>query len=154
MSTTPKMTTTHRAVLGAVLQKLKKEGALDLKQSDLAEAAGVGASTWSRVEKGDNPLTTEQLRKVAARLGTRPSTILALAEESAKELEAKGIAVLDEFPGSSAESEDEVNEKEGVSAAKAAAIASMTIAVPLVGPVLGGIVAGLSAYNLWKEKSK
>jgi transcriptional regulator with XRE-family HTH domain len=155
MSTTPKMTTTHRAVLGAVLQKLKKEGELDLKQSDLAAAAGVGASTWSRVEKGDNPLTTEQLRKVAERLGTRPSTILALAEESAKELEAKGIAVLDEFPGSSTESKDkEGNENEGVNAAKAAAMASLTIAVPLVGPVLGGIVAGLSAYSLWKDKSK
>jgi len=82
-------------------------------------------------------LTTEQLRKVAERLGTRSSTILALAEESAAELEAKGIAVLDEFPGSSTESKDkEGNGHESVSAAKAA-MTTVTIAIPLVGPVLG-----------------
>lgn len=86
---------------------------------------------------------------MAEKLGTQPSKILALAEDASEELAASGISVLDDFPDIST---NQTNDE--ISPSRAAFIAGAAIAVPLVGPVLGGIVAGLSAYHAWKEKSK
>jgi len=83
--------TTTGAVLGAVLANLR--GAADLKQSDLADAVGVGPSTWSRIEKGESGLSIDQLRLVARALGYTPGQILEMAEAAESEATKKGIQV-------------------------------------------------------------
>lgn len=83
--------TTTGAVLGAVIASLRNTAGL--KQSDLGEIAGVGPSTWSRIEKGESGLSIDQLRLIARALGYTPGEILNMAEAAEVEAQAKGIEV-------------------------------------------------------------
>jgi transcriptional regulator with XRE-family HTH domain len=127
-----KTVTTYAAILGAVLGQIRT--AAGLKQSDLAAAVGVGPSTWSRIEKGESSLSTDQLKLAADALKTSPSEILnmvALAEEVTAE---KGI------------------EREPVGQSKWTA-ATGAIALGLI-PVVGGVLSGIVGAALRSQIDK
>jgi len=83
--------TTYAAVVGQVLVYLRREN--KIRQADIARAAGVGQSTWSRIEAGRSALNLEQLSRVAATFGLTPGDVLARADDGAAVLEAEGITV-------------------------------------------------------------
>ncbi len=131
-----KTVTTYAAILGAVLGQIRT--AAGLKQSDLAKAVGIGPSTWSRIEKGESSLSTDQLKLAADALKISPSEILnmvALAEEVAAE---KGI------------------EREPVGTAQwdVAAGAIALGLIPVVGSVLSGIVGAALRSQIDKAAKK
>lgn len=70
--------TTYPEIVGCVLTLLRKE--LKATQSTIAEAVGVGVSTWSRIENGESALTVEQLALAAQALDVTPGLILQLAD--------------------------------------------------------------------------
>lgn len=83
--------TTYGAIVGQVLVFLRRQQGV--RQADLAAVAGVGQSTWSRIEAGVSALNVEQLGRAAAALGIGPGELLARADESARALESQGIRV-------------------------------------------------------------
>ena len=130
--------TTTGAVLGAVLANLRS--AADLKQSDLADAVGVGPSTWSRIEKGESGLSIDQLRLVARALGYTPGQILEMAEAAESEATEKGIQV----------------QPLGTSIASIASIGvgatSIGAVIPVLGNVLGTFIgASIAGYVAGKK---
>jgi len=127
--------TTSAAVLGAVLAKLRT--LKGMKQADLAEAVKVGASTWSRVEKGESGLSIDQLRLVAKALGQTPGRILEIAEAAEQEAIKKGINL----------------EPLGTST-KVFTAASLTSLIPVFGNVLGGLIGGVIASYVKEKKEE
>ncbi len=88
-----KPATTYSAIVGCLLaREREKQGLLQLA---LAEKVGVGQSTWSRIERGDSPLTVEQLRRAARALGAKPSAILQSADSASEALKRSGVNVQD-----------------------------------------------------------
>ena len=83
--------TTYAAIVGQVLVFVRRQQGV--RQADLAAAAGVGQSTWSRIEAGVSALNMDQLGRAAAALGLGPGELLARADESARVLERAGIRV-------------------------------------------------------------
>jgi transcriptional regulator with XRE-family HTH domain len=83
--------TTYQAVVGRVIVKIRKD--LNKDQNALADAVGVNQSTWSRIERGDSPLSIDQLALAAGFMGIQPSIILQEAEIARKELEQQGVIV-------------------------------------------------------------
>ena len=83
--------TTYAAIVGRVLVFLRREHGV--RQADLAAAAGVGQSTWSRIEAGASALSVDQLGRAATALGLGPGDILNQADETVVGLEAQGIKV-------------------------------------------------------------
>jgi transcriptional regulator with XRE-family HTH domain len=83
--------TTYAAIVGQVLVFLR-EGK-NIRQSDLAAAAGIGQSTWSRIESGASAFSIDQLDRAATALDVRPADIMAQADDAAAALEAEGIRV-------------------------------------------------------------
>lgn len=79
------------AVLGKVLAEIRK--AKNMNQKDVADAVGIGVSTWSKIENGESSISVEQLRAAATCLGTTPSKVLALMEDATEKLPEKGIMV-------------------------------------------------------------
>ena len=108
--------TTSGAVVGAVLVTLRT--AREMKQAELAAAIGLGASTWSRIEKGESGLSLDQLRQVAKVLGVTPGGILDMVEAAEAGVVRQGL-LIDPDP--------------------AAAIGTV---IPVVGAVLVSIIRG------------
>jgi transcriptional regulator with XRE-family HTH domain len=81
--------TTYAALLGAVLCHART--AQNAKQSDIASAVGVGPSTWSRIERGESSLSTDQLKAAADFLQMSPARILKAVEAAEEETAARGI---------------------------------------------------------------
>lgn len=139
--------TTSAAILGAVLARLRKDK--NLTQEELGKAAGVGATTWSRIEQGSSQLSTEQLRAAAKALGVSSAFVLGKAEELEEEFKAKGIVVGDVHPKdwagvNSGGVLDALRPYLGVLGAAAAG----PLLIPLAGAALGGLIA-----KYWPEKS-
>ena len=90
-------TTAYPEVLGRVFAFHRKR--LALNQDPVAQAIGVSQSAYSRMERGETPITTLQLRKAARGLGwVEPSRLLEDAEKVAKRLSDLKVRVLDERP--------------------------------------------------------
>lgn len=124
--------TTFPAVLGAVLVKLRTEKGM--KQGDLAAAIGLGASTWSRIEKGDSGLSIDQLRLVAKALDVTPGLILEMVETAEKEVADHGIRIEPSW---------------------SSLIPALGLAVPLLGPALSVLIAvAITNYREKSEKEK
>lgn len=126
-----KAVTSYNALVGAVLIKLRADR--NIKQSALANAVGVGGSTWSRIEKGESALTVEQLRSAASALNISPDRIVFLAEKVTEGLTKKGIKVA------------------SISTTEWSGIGEDSIQsgwLPVAGAALSGIVAGLLAPEL------
>ncbi|OYU30218.1 MAG: hypothetical protein CFE39_14575 [Comamonadaceae bacterium PBBC2] len=126
--------TTHQAVLGAVIARLRGESGL--KQTDLAEALGITPSAYSRMEKGESAMSTEQLRLLAERLKVTASHILELTDEAS--------AALSENSGVSVKSLS--REAWGAGAMVAAGF------MPIAGAALGALVGNLLQKHFDKDK--
>ena len=87
----PRMATTSNAVLGHLLALIRRRR--HLTQAQVAEALGLAGSTWSRVEKGETPITVEQLRVVADKLDVDAATLLVLARQAEDALKGSGFLV-------------------------------------------------------------
>jgi transcriptional regulator with XRE-family HTH domain len=131
-----KTVTTYGAILGAVLGQIRTTGGL--KQSDLAEAVGIGASTWSRIEKGESALSTDQLKLAADALKIPPGRILDMVEMAEKATAQKGITL----------------EPIGKAQWTAASTATALGLIPVVGSLLGGIVGTVVSSQLAKIGKK
>lgn len=91
--TSPAVGTTYQSVLGAVINSVRSDAEKRIKQADIAKAVGVTVSTWSRIERGESPLTLEQLLSVALFLNFPLSKLFQKIEEQIDELEKQGIQV-------------------------------------------------------------
>lgn len=126
----PTTVTTYPALIGAVIAKKRKENGHS--QKELAEAANVGISTWSRIENGETALTIEQLVLLAQYLKMKPSALLAEVDEAVDSLQKQGITTNPER----------------------VEIATMIAAgaIPVVGLVLGAMVGAMLCSDRDKEK--
>jgi transcriptional regulator with XRE-family HTH domain len=131
-----KPVTTYAAILGTVLGQFRS--AAGLKQSDLAGAVGIGPSTWSRIEKGESSLSTDQLKLAADALGISPSKILEVVEFAEKITAAKGIA------------REPVGQSKWTVAAGAIALGCL----PIVGSMLSNVVSSAIASKIEKMIKK
>jgi len=83
---------TFPAIVGAVLQSLRKDEGKD--QKSVADALGLkSVSAWSKVENGDTALTVEQLVVACLELGVLPSDVLQVAEDQALSLSDRGVTM-------------------------------------------------------------
>jgi transcriptional regulator with XRE-family HTH domain len=130
--------TTSAAILGAVFVRLRKEKGFT--QEDLGKEAGVGASTWSRIEQGESQLSTDQLRAAAKKLGVSAAYILGKAEEIEDEFKAKGVHVGDIPPKTWAGVSSGLFDKALPYLGIAGAILPGLL-IPLAGAALNGLVA-------------
>jgi transcriptional regulator with XRE-family HTH domain len=140
--------TTSAAILGAVLARLRKDK--NLTQEELGKAAGVGATTWSRIEQGSSQLSTEQLRAAAKALGVTAAFVLGKAEELEEEFKAKGIVVGDVPPKDWAG----VNSGGVLDALRPYWGVLGSVAGPLLIPLAGAALGGLIAKYWPDEPSK
>jgi len=85
------LTTNYNSIVGAVISRKRSEEGLN--QSDLAEAVGVGISTWSRIENGDGSCSIEQLKLACEKLNCTLVDIINAVEDSEKHLIEKGFKV-------------------------------------------------------------
>jgi transcriptional regulator with XRE-family HTH domain len=125
-----KVSTTSEAVLGAVLVALRKGHSVN--QAAVANAVGVGASTWSRIEKGESTLSVGQLRAAAKFLSETPASILEKAEKFEHRLQSDGVSVEERASQAAF-----VSSVAGVMASQAGATM-----IPLVGSALFGLISG------------
>lgn len=89
--------TTYRSIVGQVIVNIRKK--LGFDQASLANAVGVTQSTWSRIERGESPLTIDQLIKASVHLRIKSSVILSEAEQAMTNLKKQGVIVrLDHTP--------------------------------------------------------
>jgi len=128
--------TTYPAVCGAILTNLRND--IGLHQIEVAERAAIKRSTWSRIEKGESSLSIEQLFFVATALGVNASTIIDLVEAAVRELQKQGIRV------------ERTDQQDTWSVA---AILGMGL-LPVAGPALSLMVAGITSYILKEKNSK
>lgn len=92
MSKNPITQTTYQAVLGRVIEDLRKSKTA-LKQNEIAQKIGITQSTWSRVTSGDTSITVELLDRIAKEFGVQGSEILKSTEKAIKQLESQGVLV-------------------------------------------------------------
>ncbi len=88
--------TTHTAVFGAVLSLLRERRGI--KQGAFARKIEMSNPSVSKIEKGDTPLSYENLIKCSSILGLKASTILDICERIEAALMERGILVLPEAP--------------------------------------------------------
>ena len=131
-----KTVTTYGAILGAVLAQIRASAGL--KQSDLADAVGIGASTWSRIEKGESALSTDQLKLAADALKLPPGRILDMVDLAGKATAQNGITL----------------EPIGKAQWAAASTATALGLIPVVGSLLGGIVGAVVSSQFGKTGKK
>lgn len=134
--------TTDNAILGAVVAKLREDRDPPMRQQELADALGVSASAWSRVEKGDSELSAPQLWRLTYLLGVSADHVFELANHLKAELTKRGIEIKPQSVWRE------------IGATKAAVSSSASIAglaqhglIPLVGPALIGLASALWAVS-------
>lgn len=88
--------TTHTAVFGAVLSLLREKR--KIKQGVFAKKIEMSNPSISKIEKGDTPLSYENLIRCSSILGLRASAILDICEKIEDRLVERGIQVLMEAP--------------------------------------------------------
>lgn len=130
--------TTTAAVLGAVLATIRNEAGL--KQSDVADHVGIGASTWSRIEKGESTISVEQLKLAAKALAVTPSYILGMAEIAEKDIALRGVRIED--------TTSPTKFSIGRVAAGAAGGAALGTVIPVFGTALGLLVGATIGHLL------
>lgn len=141
--------TTDNAILGAVIAKLREDRDPPMRQQDLADALGVSASAWSRVEKGDSELSAPQLWRLTDLLGVSANHVFELADQLKASLTKRGIEIKPQSVWRE------------IGATKAAVSSSASIAglaqhgfIPLVGPALIGLAASLWAISCEKKEKR
>lgn len=91
-STVITQVTTPDAILGAIIAKLRVEK--KLTQSDIAKKIGIKPSVWSRIERGESPLSIKQLRIVSDALGETHWQLMKMAYEEEAHLANHGVIVV------------------------------------------------------------
>lgn len=132
--------TTSSAVLGAILVKLRTEKGM--KQGELAAAVGIGASTWSRIEKGDSGISIDQLRAAAKALCVPPGRIFEMLETAETEVENQGVRI-----ESTVSMLKNVSSLTSISSGVAAGTAVGTV-IPIIGTALGAMIGGVVGHFL------
>jgi transcriptional regulator with XRE-family HTH domain len=89
----PALGTTYQSVLGAVINSLRSSGDRNITQAEIAKRLGVTVSTWSRIERGESPLTIEQLLIVALFFDLPLSALFKNVEGQMESLKSQGISV-------------------------------------------------------------
>ena len=74
----PKKSPLYAQVVGEQVRMWRRLKKITL--TDMAKAAGLSQSGWSRVETGDTTMTVEQLRIACKMLGVAPWTLLRHAD--------------------------------------------------------------------------
>lgn len=142
--------TTDNAVIGAVIAQLREMRKPPMRQFELADLMGLTAPSWSRVEKGETPLSAAQMRALSKIFGITSDRIFELAEKATELLRGKGISVESQgFLKSLAKSETTNN----LSGSALAGLAASGV-IPIFGPVLLGIIGSVMAYNNIKKQDK
>lgn len=139
--------TTSGAVLGAILVKLRTEKGM--KQSDLAAAVGIGASTWSRIEKGESGLSIEQLRVAAKALSVTPGRIFEMLGAAEDEVANHGVRI----ETANWSSKAALSTVRSGAAGIAAGVALGSV-IPIVGTALGAMIGGALAAYLKDDDKK
>lgn len=83
--------TSYPAIIGRILEYLRKEAGLD--QDVIAKRLGLTQSAWSRIERGQSGISMEQLLRVSDVLGTEPHKIIADADSASLKLKEDGIII-------------------------------------------------------------
>ena len=92
-----KPATTYSEVLGRLIALRRKK--LNITQEKMAGKLGMTQAGYSGLERGRSPFSVPQLRKVSALLGHDVQELLHHTDDTVDDLEAQGIDVLPEKPG-------------------------------------------------------
>jgi len=87
---------THMAVFGAVLALLRENR--KIKQGAFAKKIEMSSPSVSKIEKGETPLSYDNLRKCSDTLGIKTSKLLEVCENVEEALRDRGIRVLTKNP--------------------------------------------------------
>ena len=88
--------TTYSAVLGAVLARHRAE--LGFHQRAMADNLSISQATWSRIERGESPISAGQLYEVSQYLKLRPSQLVAEADTITHNLQRQGVIIYHQKP--------------------------------------------------------
>ncbi len=146
----PRMATTSNAVLGHLLALIRRRR--HLTQAQVAEALGLAGSTWSRVEKGETPITVEQLRVVADKLDVDAATLLVLARQAEEALKGSGFLVGGGFAAGAVSGQAQLG-LTGLTAVSRGATGLWGGILPLVGTALGAFLGSNLGSALEKALS-
>lgn len=130
--------TTSAAVLGQTIASARH--IKGLKQSDIGAALGLGASSWSRIEKGDSAITYEQLRMVARLLEMSVGEIDEIVVAGEKEAVRRGM--------------DIDNNGFSVDINKIVDFVNVSMTIPVVGTVLRQFLGEFLRYTIENKKIK
>ena len=134
------------ALVGAILSEERERRGTS--QATAAKGAGLAQSTWARMELG-RACTLENLAKASALFEFQLWQLLRVAEDRAAGLRNQGIEVVYELP-----TDDEIKAESDhwLTGSGLISKASLLGLVPMMGgPVGWGLMAGVAAYNAWKE---
>jgi transcriptional regulator with XRE-family HTH domain len=87
----PIVATSYVKITGAVLRSLRKTKGLT--QSQVASHVGLKHSAWSRIERGQVPVTVEQTARACERLKLTPGEFFKACSEIVKECLRQGLVV-------------------------------------------------------------
>jgi len=93
-TTTPRPSLTYSALVGRVIQQLRKNAGVD--QVEMANALGISQPGYSKLESGGSAMSLPQIRKIARALKMTPSAILAQVEQYERQLVLQGVAILED----------------------------------------------------------
>lgn len=144
----PEKKVSFAALVGAILSE-ERERRGD-SQATAAKEAGLAQSTWARMELG-RACTLENLAKASAHYEFQLWQLLRVAEDRADGLRNQGIEVVHELP-----SDDEIKAEAdhwltGSGLISKASLLGLTGLTPLGGVFGLGVMAGVAAYNAWKD---
>lgn len=138
----PAFGTTYQGVLGTIINAKRSSAEKPITQAEIANELGINVSTWSRIERGESPLTLEQLVSVAIFLDFPLSELFLQVEKQIDELGKKGVRVA---------VSKEALEPDGFIKLNADQLAKMSTIIMLGGPI-GWVGAG--AYFAYKALIK
>ena len=88
--------TTYSAVLGSVLARVRSQ--LGFDQRAMAAQLSISQATWSRIERGESPITAGQLFDVGKYIGVQPHEFMKEADGIVVNLERAGVIIYHQNP--------------------------------------------------------
>lgn len=86
----------YNVLVGKVVQQRRESSGKS--QTEVALAAGMTQSAYSRIELGQTALSVSHLRSIARALNFKADAVIAEADRIAAQLEIQGVKVPDEKP--------------------------------------------------------
>lgn len=81
---------TYDSIVATAVANIREQKGLT--QAELAEAVGVTASTWSRIESGQTGLSLDQLKKASEALDFRPHEVLEISDKLIEKVQEVEVA--------------------------------------------------------------